>query len=78
MHYEDDAKEKYNEDTVSINGSDPSAPVQVTIDPDNTKANDIIDPDIRIEDSYKIKSPVSYTHLAATKNLDFIEVFCYI
>ena len=56
LHYEDDAKEKYNEDTVSINGSDPSAPVQVTIDPDNTKANDIIDPDIRIEDSYKIKS----------------------
>ena len=56
LNYEDDAKEKYNEDTISINGSDPSAPIQVTINPENTNANGCIDPDIRIEDSYKIKS----------------------
>ena len=52
------AKDKYNESTVGINGLNPDAPVQVTIDPkhpdrlDSTKTN----PNITIEDSYKVKS----------------------
>ena len=57
MSYAEAAEEKYNEGTVSINGNDPTAPIQVTIDPDNTKEDGTIDPNIHITDSYKIKSP---------------------
>jgi RHS repeat-associated protein len=50
------AREKYNYDTVSINNRDPSAPIQVTINPkhEDKEKKGKINPNIQIKNSYEI------------------------